>query len=41
MSLPVRRLRPERVERRYLGGALLSRFRGGDPVDDLTPEDWI
>lgn len=39
--LAVRRLQPERVSRRYLGGALLERFRGGEPVDDLTPEDWI
>lgn len=37
----VRRLQPERVSRRYLGGALLEQFRGGDPVDDLTPEDWV
>lgn len=37
----VRRLQPERVSRRYLGGALLERFRGGEPVDDLTPEDWV
>jgi mannose-6-phosphate isomerase len=41
VSLAVRRLRPERVSRRYRGGALLERFRGGDPVDDLTPEDWV
>lgn len=39
--LEVRRLQPERVSRRYLGGAMLEQFRGGEPVDDLAPEDWV
>lgn len=37
----VRRLQPERVSRRYLGGALLEQFRGREAVDDLAPEDWV
>jgi mannose-6-phosphate isomerase len=40
-SLNAQRLKPERVQRFYRGGALIGRLRGEAEEDGSRPEEWI